>query len=215
MVENVYLCHTNKQTKSRYEKDSIPYVIINPLRRWIIHHIVWFKKYVGHHITDVPSWELRCGISIRILGTIILGGGTFIQTTFCWLIVFLFPFVYIIPHHSVVGNFCLTVVWNSVPHCQGYSVAKINKKKLSHFIWGVVYNENCIIFVPTKRINKMNKTNFYLLSFVVSAIGFSFHFIRLMVTLDPIHFLCMSLWGVIVYCLFFIMKVELGIPKKD
>jgi hypothetical protein len=94
-------------------------------------------------------------------------------------------------------------------------VAKINKKKLSHFIWSVVYNENCIIFVPTKRINKMNKTNFYLLSFVVSAIGFSFHFIRLMVTLDPIHFLCMSLWGVIVYCLFFIMKVELGIPKKD
>ncbi len=61
----------------------------------------------------------------------------------------------------------------------------------------------------------MNKTNFYLLSFVVSAIGFSFHLIRLLVTWDIVHFLCMSLWGVIVYCLFFIMKVELGIPKKD
>ena len=82
-------------------------------------------------------------------------------------------------------------------------------------MYGVVYNENCSIFVSTKRITKMNKTNFYLLSFVVSAIGFSFHLIRLLVTWDIVHFLCMSLWGVIVYCLFFIMKVELGIPKKE
>ena len=59
----------------------------------------------------------------------------------------------------------------------------------------------------------MNKTNFYLLGFVVSAMGFFIHFIRLVVTFDPIHFLCMSIWGVIVYCLFFIMKVELKIPK--
>ena len=80
---------------------------------------------------------------------------------------------------------------------------------------GIVYNEISVIFVSTKRINKMNKTNFYLLSFLVSCLGFSIHLIRLFVTLDPIHFLCVSLWGVIIYCLFFIMKVELGIPKKD
>ena len=55
MVENVYLCHTNKQTKNRYEKDTIPYLVINSFRWWFIHHFVWFKKYVRYYTTDVPS----------------------------------------------------------------------------------------------------------------------------------------------------------------
>ena len=66
-----------------------------------------------------------------------------------------------------------------------------------------------------KTDNKMNKTNFYLLGFVVSVMGFFIHFIRLVVTLDPIHFLCVVLWGVIVSCMFYIIRVELGIPKKE
>ena len=133
MVENVYLCHTNKQTKNRYEKDSISYVIINPLRRWIIHHIVWFKKYVGHHITNVPSWELRCGFGIRIIGTIILGGGTIIQTTFCWLVVFL---LCTYPSSFYGGGFLFNHNSNSRNGSGRFSVAKINKKNCDNFIVG-------------------------------------------------------------------------------
>ena len=59
----------------------------------------------------------------------------------------------------------------------------------------------------------MNKSNFYLLGFLVSMLGLSIHFIRLLVTLDPIHFLCTVLWGVIVTCMFYIIKVETPIKE--
>ena len=80
-----------KQTnKYSYEKDSIPFIIIDIISGWIIHHFLRIEKYVRHYTPDVSSWELRCGFPIRFLGTIILGGGTFDQTTFCWLIFYRF-----------------------------------------------------------------------------------------------------------------------------
>jgi len=55
MVENVYLCHTNKQTNYSYEKDPIPFIIIDIVRWWIIHHFLRIEKYVRHFSTDVSS----------------------------------------------------------------------------------------------------------------------------------------------------------------
>ena len=89
------------------------------------------------------------------------------------------------------------------------------KKNVTIFLWGIVYNEISVIFVSTKRINKMNKSNFYLLGFVVSCMGFSIHLIRLFVTLDPIHFLCVVLWGIISTCLLYIVSVENKLLEKE